>query len=118
MSSFGDRLKAARNRTNLSQQKLADRLDVHKSSIVRWEADDASPPYDIIAKLCDVLDISADYLLGRSDDFTGVISVDSLPQDELLALRAYQGKNVTELVRLAMLKFNQPQGDEPKDGNG
>lgn len=64
---FGDRLRDARNGANLTGEKLGERLGVSKQTIAHWEANRYEPKLVYLAKLCEVLDVSADWLLtGRS----------------------------------------------------
>ena len=42
-ATFGDRLVAAREKSNLSQQDLAKRLGVKNSTIKSWENDNSEP---------------------------------------------------------------------------
>jgi transcriptional regulator with XRE-family HTH domain len=58
--------KAARKARGLSQQALADILEVDQQTVQRWETGSRAPKtVDMLVKLCDALDVSADALLGR-----------------------------------------------------
>lgn len=72
MNKFGERLRKAREDSNLSQAELAEKIGIKPSSgvISNWERDLNKPDADKIVKLCEVLNISASYLLdyyGKSD---------------------------------------------------
>ncbi len=62
---LGERIYELRNEKNLSQGDLADRLDVSRQSISKWENNMAVPDLDKLIKLCDVFEISLDELTGR-----------------------------------------------------
>ena len=62
---LGERIYELRNQMNLSQGDLADRLDVSRQSISKWENNMAVPDLDKLIKLCDVFEISLDELTGR-----------------------------------------------------
>lgn len=62
---LGERIYEFRNEKNLSQGDLADRLDVSRQSISKWENNMAVPDLDKLIKLCDVFEISLDELTGR-----------------------------------------------------
>ncbi len=62
---LGERIYELRNQMNLSQGDLADRLDVSRQSISKWENNMAVPDLDKLMKLCDVFEISLDELTGR-----------------------------------------------------
>lgn len=58
--------KAARKEQGLSQQALADLLGVEQPTVQRWETGIRTPrTVDMLVRLCDALDVSADALLGR-----------------------------------------------------
>ena len=49
-------------------KSTADALDVSKATISLWGKNDNVPKGDTIAKMADLLHVSADYLLGRTDN--------------------------------------------------
>ncbi len=62
---FGEKIYELRTKKNLSQGDLADKLDVSRQSVSKWENDTAVPDLDKLMKLCDVFEISLDELTGR-----------------------------------------------------
>ncbi|APM40587.1 helix-turn-helix domain-containing protein [Clostridium kluyveri] len=67
MASFGDRLKELRKKSNLTQQELANKFYLNKSSISRYENDTQLPEHNILEKIADYFNVSIDYLLGRTN---------------------------------------------------
>lgn len=65
---YGDRLKQLRNEKKLSQQELADKLEINRSTYARYETSATQPDYETLQKLADFFDVSIDYLLGRTDN--------------------------------------------------
>lgn len=65
MNSFGQRFKKLRQEKNLTQEKLAEKFFLNKSSISRYEQDKQLPEIDLLEKIADFFDVSVDYLLGR-----------------------------------------------------
>lgn len=63
---FGTMLKTLRTRYNLSQTELAEQTGVKQYVISCWESDKTEPNITQIKKLCDILHVPADYLLGRN----------------------------------------------------
>lgn len=58
--------RSARERKGLSQQRLAEILDVERETITTWESGrQGTKSVDALRQLCDVLGVSADVLLGR-----------------------------------------------------
>ena len=61
--SFPDRLTALRKARGLTQQALADAVQVHMTQINRYEGGDSQPTLDVIRKLAIALSVSADVLI-------------------------------------------------------
>lgn len=73
MSRFGDRLKAARERKKRFDPKwtqgyVATQVGVARTTYTAYENSTKEPPIDTINKIADLLEVSADYLLGRSNN--------------------------------------------------
>lgn len=62
------RLKKARQRKKLTQEELAKKLKTTKGTISNYENGHSSPSNEMLKDLADVLDVSTDYLLGRTDN--------------------------------------------------
>ena len=65
---FGQRIKAARTASHETQQDLADFIGAAKNSISEIESGKRTTTAEKIALICAHYRISADYLLGLSDD--------------------------------------------------
>ena len=68
MTSFDTRIRAARRRRGLSQEGLARLVDASKNSVQNWERNGTLPRCETVVAIARALDVSADYLLGLSDD--------------------------------------------------
>ena len=64
---FKNRLKQLRTEHNKTQKNIADALDLTRTAIVNYESGTREPSIAIILRLCNYFEVSADYLLGRSD---------------------------------------------------
>lgn len=53
---------------DLSQQKVADYLNIHRSVYRRYESGERETPVWVVDRLADFYKVSTDYLLGRTDD--------------------------------------------------
>ena len=62
-ATFGDRLVAAREQSNLSQQDLAKRLGVKNSTIKSWENDNSEPRANRLSMLAGLLNVSITLLI-------------------------------------------------------
>ena len=69
---IGYRIKLLREKAKLSQAKLATALgDVKQPVLARYELGTIMPSYPVLVKIADYFDVSADYLLGRTDNPEG-----------------------------------------------
>ena len=64
------RLSDARAHAGLGQAELARRIGIPASSISHFEAGRRKPSLNSLYKLAEALDVSTDYLLGRTSDRT------------------------------------------------
>ena len=65
--SFGEVLRSYRTKANLTQQGLADKLHIAKTSVRNWEQEKTQPDLGIIRELCSILGLSAAEIIGVSD---------------------------------------------------
>lgn len=66
MSTFGERLKQARERMGWSQKEASARLHITDKSLSRYETDTTFPNYETLSSFVTVYDVSSDFLLGLS----------------------------------------------------
>ena len=64
---FSLRLKNARIESGLKAQYVAETVGVTLRAIYNYENGIREPSLDTLAKLCDVLGVTSDYLIGRTD---------------------------------------------------
>lgn len=63
-----NRAKELREKLRLTQQEVADAVDIDKLTLIRFEAGKCSMRIDNVWKIADFFDVSIDYLIGRSDN--------------------------------------------------
>ena len=68
MSCFGERLKELRKEKGLSQKALAQYLGYNQSMVCFWENKVNEPTESAIRKAALFFEVSADYLIGLSDE--------------------------------------------------
>lgn len=93
----GQRLKQVRLEKNHTQASLAEIVGTNARQIWRWESGENSPDADFVTELARVLDVSADYLLGLSDEPSRSAG---LTDDEILVIKALRRGDGMEAVRL------------------
>lgn len=65
---FGENLKKIREEKNLSQQKLAKKLNVAQSTVGMWESSQRTPKLSELSRLAKILNITVNRLLGHPKD--------------------------------------------------
>ena len=92
----GQRVKTLRKAKNLTQQYLADMINVTKVSICCYEKGTRTPNLDTFIDLVNVLETTPDYLLGRDID---VVSEDEekyhmvLPKEDIEIIKEIRKNN-------------------------
>ena len=66
---FSDKLIALRRKAGWSQEELAERLNVSRQSVSKWESAQSMPDIDKIVQMSSLFGVTTDYLLkdGRDD---------------------------------------------------
>jgi HTH-type transcriptional regulator, competence development regulator len=62
------RLKEIRKKKKLTQEQLAKIVKTKKTTISNYETGYSSPSHEMLSDIADVLDVTTDYLLGRTDN--------------------------------------------------
>ncbi len=62
---IGSTIYKLRTAKNLSQEELAERLDVSRQSVSKWETDASVPDLDKLVKLSEIFGVTLDELVGR-----------------------------------------------------
>lgn len=105
---FSENLKDLRKEKTLTQKELATYLGLTANCICEWENQRSEPSMAAIAKMCTLFDVSADYLLGRSDDLGGIAVSPTAPalsaeERQLLALFG----QMTHVQRVKVLAYSE-----------
>ncbi|MBR1383748.1 MAG: helix-turn-helix transcriptional regulator [Ruminococcus sp.] len=64
---YGQRLKEARKKKKLSQEKVAEILNISRSNITKYELETLEPNLQTLKELCIVYNVSADYIIGLTE---------------------------------------------------
>ena len=89
---FNENLKIARERKGLSQKDIADGIGVAKSTYSLYESGNREPNVQTIKKIADLLNVSADELLGIDDEpqtIAAHFDGDEYTPEELDEIRAF-----------------------------
>lgn len=93
MVDFGEKLKALRQDAGLTQQQLADKLGVTKSTVSYYEAAFRFPSTEVIVNLAEVFHVTTDHLLGLESK-AQTLDVTDLPDEDIEFLQ-----NAVKLLR-------------------
>lgn len=77
-------IKKLRQQKGISQQKLADAIQVSQPSINKYENHDIEPDIEILWRMADFFDTSIDYIVGRQADRHDASTAYSSQEEELL----------------------------------
>lgn len=72
---LADKILELRRSNNLSQEELAEKLDVSRQSISKWESGTSIPDLNKIIKLSEIFGVSTDYLI-KDDDTSAAPTID------------------------------------------
>lgn len=102
--SFGERLYKLRSEKNISQEELAELLDVSRQSISKWENDKAYPEMTRLLFMSDYFDVSLDYLMrGLEDEESEKEDVVTYKSKNLLAVWNNFVSNLSQKQRKMMM---------------
>jgi len=67
-SKFATRMSDLRKETGLSQRGAAEKLGISQALLSHYENDAREPKFEFVSIACDYYNVTADYLLGRTDE--------------------------------------------------
>ena len=93
--SIGERIAKARKTARMTQAELSEKIEISEKYLSRIECGKQLPSIVIVVKICNVLCVSMDELLGQ----TNIYNNKSI-QDEISALSAYEQKRIAEIIKI------------------
>jgi len=64
---FQERIVQELKGSGLSQKEIANKLHIDPANITNWKKGKGFPSIQVLFELCQLLDVSSDYLLGLKD---------------------------------------------------
>jgi transcriptional regulator with XRE-family HTH domain len=92
---FGERVRKYRKLKGLTQEELGKLCNVTKASVSKWENAENMPETSTLNVLSKVLEVSLDYLYGKTDDPEGKIVetvIDGIPMQLTFDEKIYYKK--------------------------
>lgn len=109
---FGDNLQALRRQQGLSQEQLAEKLDVTRQTISKWELNQSAPDLNYLCQLSEIFGISLDALVKGGEEPKGNTAEESTkPRKKgkwLLIIMAVISLLLLILSGYAIYELNQP----------
>lgn len=98
----GEKITMQRKIRGMSQEALANEMDVTRQAVSRWETGDAMPDTDKVIKLSRLFDVSTDYLLlDDADDIESIAAPMPAPDDKARTERQRVFRIVTGICTFA-----------------
>ncbi|MFZ5961977.1 helix-turn-helix domain-containing protein [Thalassococcus sp. BH17M4-6] len=95
-ATFGDRVAAARDAANMTQEQLAKRLGVKLKTLQSWEEDLSEPRANRLSMMAGLLNVSMMWLInGQGEGLSGPLEKETASEEVqtiLVELRAMQNK--------------------------
>lgn len=79
--SLGERLYELRKKKGLSQEEVAEKLNVTRQSVSKWETDESKPDFDKIVPICELYEISTNELLNGTKEEKEKQEVETINKD-------------------------------------
>ena len=120
---LADKIIELRKKNGWSQEDLAEKLDVSRQSVSKWESAQSVPDMGRIVKLSEIFGVSTDYLL--KDDIgqpepTELVDTDSrlrtVSMEEAAAFRRVREYNAPRLALVRAHRKKRPSRLQPQRG--
>lgn len=79
--SLSNRIRLLRKNSQMSQEELAERLNISRQSVTKWESGDSIPDIDRVINLSSIFGVTIDYLL-KGDNIYTTKESDVIKSDE------------------------------------
>ena len=83
---LAEKIITLRKRMNWSQEELAEKLDISRQSVSKWEVGATIPDLDKILKMSELFGVSTDYLLKDEMDVTELTGGKDMPEGRVVSV--------------------------------
>lgn len=112
MTTFGKKLHSLMKDNKITQQELAEKLNVRRGSVSNWVTDRRMPDSDTIVDLANMFNVTTDYLLGNDKNIKDGINLKDIRFDNaqdalkfILKQPSLMAFGVPELTDEEIIKF-------------
>lgn len=107
LKDFGSRLRKLREEAGLTQAQIAKEINCSHKVLSNYELNKREPDFSTLNKLCDFFNVTADYLLGRTDHphYYKEMALSSESQELLRLMESLPKKYQTDILRYSKLNM-------------
>ena len=93
---FNEKLKMLRKGSNLTQEELAEKINVSRQAITKWECDEGYPDIENLKQLSKLFNVSIDELIKEeknvevNNTFTREIDIDHIKHFDIVISKIYE----------------------------
>ena len=103
---FSEKLLTLRKAKDLTQEQLAEKLDVSRQSVSKWESGQATPELEKIVEISAIFDVTTDYLLKSSEIDDLSVKTEMLEkQQQMMLLREQKNQRTFECVMYSVAVY-------------
>lgn len=100
---ISEKILSLRKAHDLTQEQLAEKLDVSRQSVSKWESGQAMPEVDKLTALSDVFHVTTDYLLKPSEIDELALKTDILERQQQELKEDSQRRKTQQLLVLSCI---------------
>ena len=97
---FHEKIKALRKKAGMSQKELTDRLNFHVTHLSKIENGHLLPSIDVIRKLTQIFNVTADQLISEGDEEVNVSVQDKAFNEQLALINQLDKEEKNALLKI------------------
>lgn len=107
---FSENLKLIRKEKGITQEELADMLEVSRQAVSKWELDEGYPEVEKLMLLANKLNVSLDFLMGNS-----ILNESNKSQTTgRILITSYDGKSIINCHKITSSNIFATKKGDPK----
>lgn len=116
---LGERLANYRKKSGLTQEQVADKMNVSAQAVSKWENDVSSPDISALMPLAELYNVSVDVLLGGEEKVKTTLNKTKDFNELICKVRitSEQGSKVNVNLPMALIKVFAQASEDGKQNN-
>lgn len=110
--SFAENLKLIRKEKNITQEELAEMLEVSRQAVSKWESGSAYPETDKLLVIARKLNVSLDFLMDN-EPVNDEPQVVVYPKTDKIMITTFDGSQIVDCLSVRYDKIMFPSKNEP-----